>query len=74
MSPILWPCPRFHLPFKAATHHAVSPSCCVLPPSSDLLALAPARQALQVAWNTAWHSGIDNLLEEPHRAPTDATE
>ncbi|XP_042366374.1 rotatin [Plectropomus leopardus] len=55
---------RFNIPFQAAMHHAVSPYCCVLPPSSDLLTLAPARQALQVAWNTAWHSGIDSLLEE----------
>uniref|UniRef100_A0A3Q3FFD4 Rotatin n=1 Tax=Labrus bergylta TaxID=56723 RepID=A0A3Q3FFD4_9LABR len=55
---------RFNIPFQAATHHAVSPYCCVLPSSSDLLTLAPARQALQVAWNTAWHAGMDNLLEE----------
>ncbi|XP_075906423.1 rotatin isoform X2 [Nelusetta ayraudi] len=59
---------RFHLPFKAATHHAVSPFRCVLPPSSDLLTLPPSRQALQVAWNAAWHSGMDNLLEELPRA------
>ncbi|XP_071341447.1 rotatin isoform X2 [Trachinotus anak] len=55
---------RYNIPFQAASHHAVSPYCCVLPSSSGLLTLAPARQALQVAWNTAWHSGIDNLLEE----------
>ncbi|XP_039982476.1 rotatin isoform X2 [Xiphias gladius] len=55
---------RYNFPFQAASHHAVSPYCCVLPPSSGLLTLAPARQALQVAWNTAWHSGIDNFLEE----------
>ncbi|KAF0028152.1 hypothetical protein F2P81_019239 [Scophthalmus maximus] len=55
---------RYNIPFQAASHHAVSPYRCVLPPSSGLLTLAPARQALQVAWNTAWHSGIDNLLEE----------
>lgn len=54
---------RYNLPFQAATHHAVSPHCCVLPPSADLWTLGPARQALQVAWNTAWHSGIDGLLE-----------
>ncbi|XP_070783994.1 rotatin [Enoplosus armatus] len=65
---------RYNIPFQAATHHAVSPYCCVLPPSSDLLTLAPARQALQVAWNTAWHSGIDNLLEELHSISTDVTE
>ncbi|CAB1414356.1 unnamed protein product, partial [Pleuronectes platessa] len=57
---------RYNLPFQAASHHAVSPYCCVLPSSSGLLTLAPARQALQVAWNTAWHSGTDNLLEELH--------
>nr|XP_057915387.1 rotatin isoform X2 [Doryrhamphus excisus] len=55
---------RYNIPFQAASHHAVSPYCCVLAPSSDLLTLAPARQALQVAWNVAWHCGIDNLLEE----------
>uniref|UniRef100_I3KA67 Rotatin n=1 Tax=Oreochromis niloticus TaxID=8128 RepID=I3KA67_ORENI len=55
---------RYNVPFQAATHHAVSPYCCVLVPSSDLQILNPARQALQVAWNTAWHSGIDNLLQE----------
>ncbi|XP_076014272.1 rotatin [Genypterus blacodes] len=55
---------RYNIPFHAATHHAVSPYCCVLTPSSDLLTLAPTRQALQVAWNIAWHSGIDNLLKD----------
>ncbi|XP_012712810.2 rotatin isoform X1 [Fundulus heteroclitus] len=63
---------RFNIPFQAATHHAVSPYCCVLAPSSDLLTLSPARQALQVAWNAAWHSGIDNLLEKMHPVPADA--
>uniref|UniRef100_A0AAX7VPM0 Rotatin N-terminal domain-containing protein n=1 Tax=Astatotilapia calliptera TaxID=8154 RepID=A0AAX7VPM0_ASTCA len=57
---------RYNVPFQAATHHAVSPYRCVLVPSSDLQTLNPARQALQVAWNTAWHSGIDNLLQEFH--------
>uniref|UniRef100_G3NDY8 Rotatin n=1 Tax=Gasterosteus aculeatus aculeatus TaxID=481459 RepID=G3NDY8_GASAC len=65
---------RYNIPFQAATHHAVSPYCCVLPPSSDLLTLAPARLALQVAWNTAWHSGMDNLLEELHDTSFSATE
>ncbi|XP_053198646.1 rotatin [Scomber japonicus] len=64
---------RYNIPFQASSHHAVSPYCCVLAPSSDLLTLAPARQALQVAWNTAWHSGIDNLLEELHGS-TNVTE
>ncbi|XP_055364222.1 rotatin [Betta splendens] len=54
----------YNIPFQAASHHAVSPYCCVLPPSADLLSLAPTCQALQVAWNTAWFSGIGNLLEE----------
>ncbi|XP_031137959.1 rotatin isoform X3 [Sander lucioperca] len=65
---------RYNIPFQAATHHAVSPYCCVLPPSSDLLTLAPACQALQVAWNTAWYSGIDNLLKELHGTSTHVTE
>ncbi|KAM8730870.1 rotatin isoform 3-T3 [Acanthopagrus schlegelii] len=65
---------RYNIPFQAATHHAVSPYCCVLPSSSELLTLAPARRALQVAWNIAWHSGIDNLLEELHGACTEDTE
>ncbi|KAL1006655.1 hypothetical protein UPYG_G00075000 [Umbra pygmaea] len=55
---------RYSLPFQAATHHAVSPYCSVLPPSSDLLSLAPAKESLQLAWNTAWYSGMDQLLEE----------
>lgn len=66
--------PRYNIPFKVATHHAVSPFCCILPPSSDLLSFAPARQFLQVAWNTAWQSGIDNLLEVMHDGPTNVTE
>ncbi|XP_031705992.1 rotatin isoform X1 [Anarrhichthys ocellatus] len=65
---------RYNIPFQAATHHAVSPYCCVLPSSSDLLTLAPARLALQVAWNTAWHSGIDDLLEELHGISPNVTE
>ncbi|KAM4606021.1 rotatin [Polymixia lowei] len=55
---------RYNIPFQVVTHHAVSPYCCVVPPSTDLLTLAPARHALQLAWNTAWHSGIDGLLDE----------
>ncbi|KAM6977649.1 rotatin [Aplochiton taeniatus] len=55
---------RYNLPFQAASHHAVSPYCSVLPPASDLLSLDLARHALQLAWNTAWHSGVDNLLEQ----------
>lgn len=53
------------MPFQVVSHHAVSPYRCVLMPTSDLLTLAPARQALQVVWNVAWHCGIDNLLEDP---------
>ncbi|KAF6722858.1 Rotatin [Oryzias melastigma] len=64
----------YNLPFQAATHHAVSPYRCLLAPSDDLLALNPARQALQVAWNTAWHSGINNLLEKQHGGTSNANE
>ncbi|MED6270448.1 hypothetical protein CHARACLAT_010476 [Characodon lateralis] len=63
---------RYNIPFQAVTHHAVSPYCCVLAPSSDLLTLNPARQALQVAWNAAWHSGIDHLLDELDSVANDA--
>ncbi|XP_026218879.1 rotatin isoform X2 [Anabas testudineus] len=55
---------RYNIPFQAASHHAVSPYCCVSPLSSDLLSLGPTRQVLQVAWNIARCSGIENLLEE----------
>uniref|UniRef100_A0A8C2IE57 Rotatin n=1 Tax=Cyprinus carpio TaxID=7962 RepID=A0A8C2IE57_CYPCA len=54
---------RYNLPFQAPSHHAVSPYCSVLPPYSDLLSLKPAWEALQITWNTAWHSGIDGLLD-----------
>ncbi|XP_033988316.1 LOW QUALITY PROTEIN: rotatin [Trematomus bernacchii] len=62
---------RYNIPFQAGSHHAVSPFCCVLPPFIDLLTFPPARLALQLAWNTAWHSGIDNLLEKLHGVSTD---
>ncbi|KAG7267023.1 hypothetical protein CRUP_032119, partial [Coryphaenoides rupestris] len=55
---------RYKIPFHAATHHAVSPYCCVVTPADDLLTFAPARHALQLAWSAAWHCGLDNLLEE----------
>uniref|UniRef100_A0A673W2R0 Rotatin n=1 Tax=Salmo trutta TaxID=8032 RepID=A0A673W2R0_SALTR len=61
-----FPTQLIYLPFQAASHHAVSPYCSVLPPYSDLLSLTPAKENLQLAWNTAWHSGIDNLLEDFH--------
>ena len=57
------PC-RFKIPFRASTHHAVSPYCCVVTPAADLLTFAPARHALQLAWNTAWYCGLDSLLDE----------
>uniref|UniRef100_A0A3Q2CYI0 Rotatin n=1 Tax=Cyprinodon variegatus TaxID=28743 RepID=A0A3Q2CYI0_CYPVA len=63
---------RYNIPFQAATHHAVSPYCCILAPSSDLLTLSSTRQALQVAWNAAWHSGIDNVLEKVHSVAGDS--
>jgi hypothetical protein len=66
--------PRYSLPFQAASHHAVSPYCSVLPPYSDLLSLTPAKETLQLAWNTAWHSGIDNLLEELRGIRSDVAE
>ncbi|KAM6900677.1 rotatin [Xenentodon cancila] len=65
---------RYNIPFQAVTHHAVSPYRCLQAPSDDLLTLSPTRQALQVAWNTAWHSGIDNLLEKLHGVANDDAE
>uniref|UniRef100_A0A6Q2WR56 Rotatin N-terminal domain-containing protein n=1 Tax=Esox lucius TaxID=8010 RepID=A0A6Q2WR56_ESOLU len=57
----------FSLPVReSSSHHAVSPYCIVLPLNSDLLSLVPAKEALQLVWNTAWHSGMDNLLEDLH--------
>ncbi|XP_064189190.1 rotatin isoform X2 [Anguilla rostrata] len=55
---------RYDLPLQASSHHAVSPYCVVLPPYADLKTLKPAWEMLQFAWNRAWHSGIDNLLEQ----------
>ncbi|CAL8311419.1 unnamed protein product [Merluccius merluccius] len=65
---------RYKIPFHAVTHHAVSPYCCVVTPASDLLTFAPARHALQLAWNTAWYSGLDNLLEEHRSVQSDVSE
>lgn len=66
--------PRYNIPFQPATYHAVSPFCCILPPSSEVLSLPPARQALQFAWNISWHSGIDKLLDVLCGPATDVTE
>ncbi|KAJ3611170.1 hypothetical protein NHX12_021186, partial [Muraenolepis orangiensis] len=65
---------RYNIPFHVETHHAVSPYCCVLTPAADLLTFAPARHALQLAWNTAWYSGLDNLLEELRGVRSDVSE
>ncbi|KAM9332619.1 LOW QUALITY PROTEIN: rotatin [Pholidichthys leucotaenia] len=64
----------YNIPFQAAAHHAVSPYRYVLAPSSDLQTFSPAWQALQVAWNTAWHSGIDGLIESLGSNGSDVTE
>ncbi|XP_029698407.1 rotatin isoform X3 [Takifugu rubripes] len=65
---------RYNIPFQPATYHAVSPFCCILPPSAEVLSLPPARQALQFAWNISWHSGIDKLLDVLCGPATDVTE
>ncbi|XP_056440624.1 rotatin [Gadus chalcogrammus] len=65
---------RFRIPFRAATHHAVSPHCCVVTPAADLLTFGPARHALQLAWNTAWYSGLDGLLDELRGFRSDVSE
>ncbi|XP_057680380.1 rotatin isoform X1 [Corythoichthys intestinalis] len=56
---------RYNMPFQVVSYHAVSPYCCILNLTSDVLTFAPARQALQLVWNVAWHCGIDKLLKEP---------
>ncbi|XP_053343881.1 rotatin [Clarias gariepinus] len=53
---------RYNLPFRAASHHAVSPSCTVLPPYTDLMGRRAAKEALSISWNRAWHCGTDTLL------------
>ncbi|KAK3541625.1 hypothetical protein QTP86_033055, partial [Hemibagrus guttatus] len=53
---------RYNLPFRAASHHAVSPNCIVLPLYTDLMELRAAKEALSFSWNRAWHCGTDSLL------------
>ncbi|XP_035382254.1 rotatin isoform X1 [Electrophorus electricus] len=55
---------RYSLPMLVSSHHAVSPFCTVLPPHTALLAAPAPREALQVAWNRAWHAGTAALLEQ----------
>ncbi|XP_029446758.1 rotatin isoform X2 [Rhinatrema bivittatum] len=54
---------RFHLPVQVASHHAVSPYSVVRPFSSDCLTSKPVSNMLSMAWNLAWHHGIDNVLQ-----------
>ncbi|XP_060755970.1 rotatin isoform X2 [Neoarius graeffei] len=53
---------RYNLPFRAASHHAVSPNCIILPLYTDLMELRAAKEALSFSWNRAWHCGTDALL------------
>ncbi|XP_046689537.1 rotatin isoform X1 [Silurus meridionalis] len=53
---------RYNLPFRAASHHAVSPNCIVLPRYADLMELRAAKEALSFSWNRAWYCGTDALL------------
>ncbi|XP_043923077.1 rotatin [Protopterus annectens] len=55
---------RYHLPVQIASHHAVSPYCCVVPAPSDPLMSKPVGNMLSIAWNLAWFNGIENLLEK----------
>nr|XP_033790141.1 rotatin isoform X2 [Geotrypetes seraphini] len=54
---------RFRLPVRVATHHAVSPYSVVCPFLSDSLTSKPVSKMLSMAWNLAWHHGIDNVLQ-----------
>ncbi|XP_030068547.1 rotatin [Microcaecilia unicolor] len=63
---------RFHLPVRVTTHHAVSPYSVVHPFSSDCSTSKPVSKMLSMAWNLAWHHGIDNVLElTNHEAGTE---
>ncbi|KAM9308326.1 rotatin [Gastrophryne carolinensis] len=53
---------RFHLPFIASTHHAVSPYTMCSPLSSEWITTKPVADMLRMAWNLSWYQGIDNLL------------
>jgi hypothetical protein len=46
----------------------------VVTPAADLLTFGPARHALQLAWNTAWYSGMDGLLDELRGFRSDVSE
>jgi len=51
---------RYHLPFITATHHACSPWSGKSTQLS-LLSGLPA-EALRIAWNVAWHEGIEEAI------------
>lgn len=58
---LVFPC-RYNLPFRPASHHAVSPNRIVLPLYTDLMELRAGKEALRFSWNRAWHCGTDALL------------
>ncbi|XP_077861552.1 rotatin-like, partial [Saccoglossus kowalevskii] len=54
---------RYSLPFKAHSHHIISPYRVVTPLSSDPLRTGPPADMLTMGWNIAWHHGIELLAE-----------
>ncbi|CAM9568149.1 unnamed protein product [Lampetra planeri] len=64
---------RFHLPLVMATHHVVSPHRVIPPPPSDPLVAPPARDAIRLGWNLAWHQGVEALLQAHAASQLEAT-
>lgn len=65
---------RYNLPFRAASHHAVSPNCIVLPLYTDLTELKAAKEALSFSWNRAWDCGTGTLLTRRRDSTTHTPE
>uniref|UniRef100_S4RPM5 Rotatin n=1 Tax=Petromyzon marinus TaxID=7757 RepID=S4RPM5_PETMA len=64
---------RFHLPLVMATHHVVSPHRVIPPPPSDPLVAPPARDAIRLGWNLAWHQGVEAMLQAHAASQLEAT-
>ena len=62
---------RYHLPFVTATHHTCSPWSGKShddQSQSSLLTGLPA-EALRIAWNVAWHDGIEEAITGRNSSP-----
>ncbi|XP_059138641.1 rotatin-like [Physella acuta] len=55
---------RYRLPFLPQSHHTYSPSSLTLPDdSSDIMTTRGPKEMMKVAWNVAWHGGLDPLVD-----------